>query len=79
MPATKPWFPQLPWYFAIEGVEARVTDDVKAEQPSLIIMQPYTPSGLSSFKPKELTDFIFKYYEPSFSIDNTFYILTPNK
>ena len=79
LPATRPWFPQLPWYFAIDGVEDEVADDLKGQSPSLVVMQPYTPSGLSSFKPTKVTDYIFKYYQPSFVIDKTFYILTPNK
>ena len=79
LPATRPWFPQLSWYYAIPGVEEEVTNDLMAEPPSLVVMQPYTPSGLSSFKPAKVTDFIFKYYQPSQTIDNSFYILSPNK
>lgn len=79
LPATRPWFPQLPWYFAIDGVEDVATNDLKTESPSLVVMQPYPPSGLSSFKPVKVTDYIFKFYQPSFVIDNSFYILTPNK
>ena len=79
LPATRPWFPQLSWYFALGGVEDEITNDLKTQPPALVVMQPYGPSGLSSFKPEKMTDYVFKYYQPFFVIDNSFYILTPNK
>ena len=79
LPATKPWYPQLAWYYAVGGLEDKVTEDLMVEPPSVVIMQPYTTTGLSSFKPKKVTDYVFKYYASAYVIDNSFFILTPNK
>jgi hypothetical protein len=79
LPATKPWLPQLKWYVDLPGVEEKMVNNLKSSPPTLIVMQPYTSSGLSSFIPREITDYLFKYYQTTHMIDNTFSILIPNK
>lgn len=79
LPASKPWFPQLSWVFSVPRVEEKVVADLKLNPPALIIMQPYTTGELSSFKPKALTDYIFKYYQPTEILEGSFTILRPYK
>lgn len=75
LPAVKPLVPELPWYLNLPQTESSLVNDLVANPPKLVVMQPYTETGLSSFKPKKLTDYILKYYKPAEVIDNSFYIL----
>ena len=75
LPAVKPLVPELSWYLNLPQTEESLVSDLVATPPKLVVMQPYTESSLSAFKPKKLNDYILKYYEPAEVIDNTFYIL----
>lgn len=77
LPSVKPWIPQLSWYLSINGAEKSLSSDLVTNPPKLVVMQPYTTTGLSAFKPKGITDIIFKFYETEKIIDNSFYILKP--
>jgi hypothetical protein len=79
MPSVKPWIPQLEWIMNLPNVEKSLVNDILSIPPKLVVMSLYTEVGLSSFKPKELTDIIFKFYETDKVIDNSFYILKPYK
>lgn len=62
LPVTKPWFPQLSWYLELPGVQESILDDLEENPPKLIIMWEYSETGLSSYKPKLVNDFISKNY-----------------
>jgi hypothetical protein len=79
LPSSKPWYPQLSWYFSVSGVEQNIIDDLTLDPPSLIVMSPYTNEGLSSFKPEKLTNYILRYYQTSVVFDDKFIVLTPNQ
>lgn len=79
LPSSKPLIPQLSWYFSQPKVEESVVNSLRMDPPALVVMSLYSQGGLSSYKPKLLTDYLFKYYEITDSINNNFFVLTPNR
>ena len=65
LPATNPWVPQLSWYQEIPGIQEEEISDLKDSKPKLILLQEYSGTGLSSYKPKLLNDFLMDNYKLS--------------
>jgi hypothetical protein len=70
LPATRPWVPQLPWYQNLPGIEEKEIDDLKEEKPNLILLYPYTGSGLSSYVPQKLYGYVKENYDLKDKIGN---------
>jgi hypothetical protein len=68
LPATDPWVPQLSWYQEIPGVQEKEVSDLANSKPDLILLQDYFGTGLSSYKPKLLNDFLTDNYKISTKI-----------
>jgi hypothetical protein len=62
LPANKPWVPQLSWYMSLPGVEDKMLSDLLTSSPKYVIIHPYSNSGLDSFKPQKIADYLDKYY-----------------
>lgn len=75
-PATNPWVPQLFWYQELNGIQEKEVENLRSENPKMIILNPYTESGLSSYKPQKLYDFVSENYKLYRKIDGI-EILTP--
>lgn len=73
-PSVKPLIPQLEWYYT-DKIDSYVSAKLLEDLPELVVMQPYTKTGLSAFKPKKVTDVIFKYYSTDQVVDNSYWIL----
>lgn len=76
-PATRPWIPTLSWYMELPGVQDEIVEDLKKEQPKLIVMEQYREEGLGSYKPEKVDRFISDNYEVKDVVANRFLILTP--
>ena len=76
MPSVRPLIPQLEWYYT-DKIDDYVSAKLLENLPDIVVMQPYTKTGLSSFKPEALTGTIFRYYSTDKIIDNNFWILKP--
>ena len=70
LPAVKPWIPHLAWYMELPGVQEEIVFDLARIQPRLIVQGEYTDTGLSSYKPSLLDDFIRRYYKVEDKIGN---------
>jgi hypothetical protein len=70
LPATRPWVPQLPWYQNLPGIEEKEIGDLKEEKPNLILLYPYTDSGLSSYVPQKLYGYVRENYDLKNKIGN---------
>lgn len=65
IPATDPWVPQLSWYQEIPGIQEKEVSDLKSSKPKLILLQEYSGTGLSAYKPRLLNDFLTDNYKLS--------------
>lgn len=70
LPATDPWVPQLSWYMGIPGVQEKMVEDLKANPPKIIIYNSYTMSGLSSYIPQKVYNFVMENYKITQRVDN---------
>ena len=70
LPATDPWVPQLSWYMEIPGVQEKIVEDLKANPPKMIIYNSYTMSGLSSYIPQKVYNFVTENYKITQRVDN---------
>ncbi|BCX14795.1 MAG: hypothetical protein KatS3mg088_478 [Patescibacteria group bacterium] len=62
IPATKPLVPQLAWYQEFDKIQKKEVEDIASIRPKLVVLNSYTDSGLSSYIPKELYNYIDKNY-----------------
>lgn len=69
LPATSPWVPQLSWYQEGVGIQEKEVEDLKSAKPKLILLQDYTDSGLSSYKPQKVYDYIMANYKLKEKVD----------
>jgi hypothetical protein len=58
LPATNPWVPQLSWYQELPGIQDAELADLKISQPGMVVLNPYTDSGLSAYMPQKVYDYI---------------------
>lgn len=62
VPSTNPWIPQLSWYMEIPGIQEKMVESLKNNPPKLIIYNPYTKEGLSSYTPQKVYDYVMANY-----------------
>ncbi len=77
-PATDPWVPQLSWYQELPGIQEKEVSDLEKSKPKLILLQDYTDSGLASYKPQKVYDYVMVNYKFRERIDGI-NVLVPNK
>lgn len=68
IPATNVWYPYLPWYMSDE-VQIKIVNDLNLNKPNYIIMGPFAESGLGSFKPKIILDYVYENFTPTAIIE----------
>jgi hypothetical protein len=78
IPATDPWVPQLSWYQEIPGIQEKEVTDLEKSKPKLILLQDYTDSGLASYVPQKVYDYVTANYKISSKVDGI-EILVPKK
>lgn len=78
LPATDPWVPQLSWYQEISGVQEKEIENLRISKPKLVILKDYEETGLASYKPQKLYNYIVANYELKEKVDGI-KILIPKK
>ena len=68
-PSVNPWVPQLSWYMEIPGIQERIVADLMTSPPKFIIYYPYTKSGLSSYIPPKVFEYITSHYSLKEKVD----------
>lgn len=63
LPVFRPFVPQLPWYQNLADVQEIEVSNLKEEKPNLVLLYPYSSSGLSSFVPDEVFDYVKENYD----------------
>jgi len=77
LPSTKPWVPGLPWYMGLPGIQDRLISDLKVDPPSLVVFNDHSLTGLGSYRPDKLEDYIFSSYYKAVSFNSGMWILLP--
>lgn len=62
LPAVDPWIPQLSWYMNRSGVQEKMISDLKSSKPALILLNPYAETGLGSYQPHLVYNFVKSNY-----------------
>jgi len=70
LPATRPWIPQLSWYTEEESIQERMVEDLSGNSPKLVVYNPYTISGLSSYIPGKVYGYIMGNYVLDTRLEN---------
>jgi hypothetical protein len=69
MPTTKPWVPQLSWYQEISGIQEAEVADLEKTKTKIVLMQGFSESGLASYKPQKIYDYIMLNYDVKEKVD----------
>lgn len=77
-PAIDPWVPQLSWYMETSGIQDKMVEELTKSKPKLILENPYESTGLASYKPALIYDYVAKNYEFKEKIDGI-EVLVPKK
>jgi len=67
--ATDPLVPQLSWYQNLPGIQDKEVMDLKVSKPKLILLQDYADSGLASFIPQKVYDYVTANYKLKQKVD----------
>lgn len=78
LPAVRPWVPHLPWYMELPGIQEDIVSSLDIVRPKLIIQGEYSKTGLDSYKPELIDEFIRDNYEISDNI-GSYLIFIPKK
>lgn len=78
LPAVRPWIPHLPWYMKLPGVQEDIVSSLDIVRPNLIIQGEYSETGLGSYKPELIDEFIRDNYEINDNI-GSYLIFIPKK
>jgi hypothetical protein len=78
LPATDPWIPQLSWYQELPGVQEKQVTDLENSKPKLILLNSYSETGLSSYIPQKVYNYVMTNYKLKEKIDGI-EVLVPNK
>ena len=78
LPAVNPWVPQLSWYMEEPGIQDKMVKDLSENKPKIILLNPYSETGLSGYIPKKVFDYINSFYKLKEKVDGV-EILIPNK
>jgi hypothetical protein len=68
--ATDPWVPQLSWYMEIFGIQEKMVDDLKTSKPKMILLNPYSETGLSAYVPQKVYNYVITNYKLKEKVDN---------
>jgi hypothetical protein len=63
LPAVRPWIPHLSWYMELEGVQEEMINDLETSKPSVVVMNPFTHEGLSSYQPEMVLQYLNNNYK----------------
>lgn len=63
--STRPWVPQLEWYMEQEGVQDVVLKSLRLNPPELVVLNPYSDSGLAAYKPQKVLEWVIRNYKIS--------------
>lgn len=77
LPATDPWIPTLSWYMDYQNVQDKVVSDLEQTKPKYIVFEPYKDSGLGSYRPVKIDNYIKANYTLKEMIAGRFEILEP--
>jgi hypothetical protein len=69
LPAAKPWYPYLPWYINLPGVENEIVDDLNNTKPNTVVIKEPEGTGLASFKAEEMYSYIQDNYSEVNKVD----------
>jgi hypothetical protein len=69
LPAVNPWVPQLSWYMEITGIQEKIVNDLASSKPKLIILNPYSESGLSAYIPQKVYTYVTANYKLKEKVD----------
>lgn len=61
----KPWADEFPWYLENSNLQNKVVDALKAENPKIILYQPYsqlTKFSLGTYRPQKISDYLDENY-----------------
>lgn len=78
LPAVRPWVPHLPWYMGLPGIQEEIVKDLEISVPKMIVQGEYLQTGLGSYRPEIINDFIYDNYQIKDKIGN-YLILFPKK
>jgi hypothetical protein len=78
LPAINPWVPQLSWYTEIPGIQDKMVEDLSISKPKLVLLYPYSESGLSAYIPQKVYTYVMQNYKLKEKVDNI-EILVPKK
>jgi hypothetical protein len=70
LPAVDPYVPQLSWYMELPGIQEKMVADLKSVKPKLIILYPYSDSGLSAYTPQKVYGYIMQNYKLKEKVDD---------
>jgi hypothetical protein len=62
LPAVTPLVPQLEWYQEMRGIQEAEVESLKLRKAKMVIVKPYTQSGLASYIPKTLYGYLKENY-----------------
>ncbi len=68
IPASLPLIPNLEWYLSLPHVQEETVNDLKVSKPLLIVINPYTKDGLSSYKPTTIYNYVLENYNLSHKV-----------
>jgi len=69
LPAVDPWVPQLSWYTELPRIQEKMVNDLALSKPKIIILNPYSESGLSAYIPQKVFDYIIANYRLKQKLD----------
>lgn len=69
LPAVDPWVPQLSWYTELPGIQGKMIEDLKSSKPKLVILNPYSESGLSAYIPQKVYNYVMQNYKLKEKVD----------
>jgi 4-amino-4-deoxy-L-arabinose transferase-like glycosyltransferase len=78
LPAVRPWVPHLPWYMRVPGIQEDIVSGLDIVRPKLIVQGEYSETGLGSYRPELIDEFIKDNYEINDNIDS-YLLFIPKK
>jgi hypothetical protein len=78
LPAVRPWVPHLPWYMKLPGIQEDIVSGLDIVRPKLIMQGEYSETGLGSYRPILIDEFIKDNYEINDNI-GSYLIFIPKK
>ena len=78
LPSVDPWIPQLSWYMETLGIQEKMVEDLKSSKPKIILLNPYSETGLSAYIPQKVYNYVTANYVSKEKVDGI-EILVPKK